>query len=278
MTILLLNGYNNYFNRIVKKETNITAYKAASTSYLEYASVNFDPQDGILTSLVVGSEEQKRYIPPVAPATEGTEEVLKFDDLGAPDYLVCHDNGTIKGRWFVLESVKIREGQYKLALKRDVLADFNDEIMVSPCFIEKGAVGSLNDPVLFNSESMTYNQIKDSETLLKDSSGCAWIVGYVSQDKTRYPTGDNYYENTSPVTIIEQYSDLPQIAKDILNNGTSGTIRTLPLDNAGRTLRVRWRLSSSKNKQLRQNSSGDPLTSFLPDGSVWYSDSQFNSS
>ena len=138
MTVLLLKGYNNYFNRIHKQESSITDYKTASTSYLEYAGVNFDMQDGILTSLVVGSESQQRDIPAVAPATEPTKEILKFDDLGTPDYLIVHNNNTINSRWFVIESVKIRGGQYKLALKRDVLSDFNDQIMNSPCFVEKG--------------------------------------------------------------------------------------------------------------------------------------------
>ena len=62
MTILLLKGYNNYFNRIVKRESSITAYKEASTSYLEYPNVNFDPNDGIATSLVVGGDTQKKTV------------------------------------------------------------------------------------------------------------------------------------------------------------------------------------------------------------------------
>ena len=97
MTILLLKGYNNYFNRIRKEEASITAYKEASTSYLEYPNVNFDPQDGILTSLVVGSEVQKVDIVNGQGEVIG-HEVLKFDDLGCPDYLICHDNQTIKSR------------------------------------------------------------------------------------------------------------------------------------------------------------------------------------
>lgn len=92
MTILLLKGYNNYFNRIHKEEIDITAYKEASTSYLEYPNVNFDPQDGIATTLVVGSEVQKQQ--------ENVEEneVLQFDKLGCPDYLICHNSGTIDSR------------------------------------------------------------------------------------------------------------------------------------------------------------------------------------
>lgn len=130
MTILLLKGYNNYFNRIKKSEATVADYKTASTSYLEYGSVNFDPADGIATSLVVGGEGQVD--------TNNTGSVLKFDDLGTPDYLIVHDSNVIVSRWFINESVKIREGQYKLALKRDVLVDFGEKIMNSPCFVEKG--------------------------------------------------------------------------------------------------------------------------------------------
>ena len=97
MTILLLKGYNNYFNRIKKQEADITTYKTKSTSYLEYANVNFDPRDGIATTLVVGSEVQKKDIVNDQSQVIG-QEVLKFDDLGCPDYLICHDNQTIKSR------------------------------------------------------------------------------------------------------------------------------------------------------------------------------------
>lgn len=162
MTIVLLQGYNNYFNRIVKYEADITAYKEASTSYLEYPNVNFDPQDGILTSLIVGGPTQLDGVNP-----------LPFDRLGNPDYLICHNNDVIDSRWFVLESVKIREGQYKLALKRDVLVDFNDQVMNSPCFVEKGSINDFYDPLLLNSEGMQFNQIKSREYYIKDKSNCA---------------------------------------------------------------------------------------------------------
>ena len=172
MTILLLRGYNNYFNRIKKSETTITAYKEASTSYLEYGNVNFDPKDGILTSLVVGSSGQ----------LEQSDHILDFENNETPDYLIVHDNTNIASRWFVLESVKIRSGQYKLALKRDVLIDFGDVIMNSPCFIEKGWINDVNSPLLRNSEGMKFNQIKQSETFIKDDSHCAWLVGYVKKN------------------------------------------------------------------------------------------------
>jgi len=172
MTILLLRGYNNYFNRIKKSETTITAYKEASTSYLEYGNVNFDPQDGILTSLVVGSSNQ----------LEQSDYILDFANNDTPDYLIVHDNSNIASRWFVLETVKIRSGQYKLALKRDVLIDYGESIMSSPCFVEKGWIDDVNNPLLLNSEGFSGNQQKQGETVLRDNTNAAWLVGYIKKD------------------------------------------------------------------------------------------------
>ena len=51
---LLLLHYNNYFNRIIKKENTIAAYKAADADYKEALNINFNPGDGVNTSLVLG--------------------------------------------------------------------------------------------------------------------------------------------------------------------------------------------------------------------------------
>lgn len=187
MTILLLKGYNNYFNRIVKQETSISAYKLASTSYLEYPNVNFNPNDGITTELVVGSEVQKVDV--IEDNEVVGQRVLKFDELGSPDYLIVHDNTNIASKWFVLESVKITQGQYKLALKRDVLADFYNDYIDSPCYVEKGFINDIHNPILYNPEGSLVNQIKKEETLLKDVSQCAWLVGYMKKDATATVSG-----------------------------------------------------------------------------------------
>ena len=51
---LLLLHYNNYFNRIIKKESTIADYKAADADYKEASNINFNPGDGVSTSLVLG--------------------------------------------------------------------------------------------------------------------------------------------------------------------------------------------------------------------------------
>ena len=171
MTILLLKGYNNYFNRIRKREVDIATYKSKSSSYLEYTGVNFNPNDGIITELVVGGDTQKM----------ASDKPLDFEEAGSPDYLIAYTTTTVEGvtvntihsRWFILECVRLMQGQYKLALKRDVLVDYGEDIMNSPCYVEKGWIDDVENPLLLNSEGTAFNQQKQGETILRDKTNCA---------------------------------------------------------------------------------------------------------
>lgn len=162
--------YNNYYNRTIKIEDNIS-------DYLPYLlgdviqGVAFNPSDGVMTKQIVNLTE---------------------DQLG--DYLVALDEyNQINSRWFILDTQRERTGQYTLTLRRDLVADNYNTIINSPCFIEKATLSS-NDPMIFNSENMTFNQIKTSETLLKDQSGVAWIVGYFARTN-----GEGYTNLTGTV-------------------------------------------------------------------------------
>ena len=66
MNILLLRGFNNYFNRIVKKYSALADYKNNSDTYLEFSNINFNPNDGITTELVIGSSTQLEDNKPLA--------------------------------------------------------------------------------------------------------------------------------------------------------------------------------------------------------------------
>ena len=187
MTILLLKGYNNYFNRIRKQEADITTYKTKSTSYLEYGEVNFNPNDGIVTELIVGGDLQ----------TMASNKPLDFETAGSPDYLIAYNTKTIKiddvdtvvneihSRWFILECVRIMNGQYRLALKRDVLIDYGESILTSPCYVEKGWIENVDNPLVLNTEGFQGNQQKQSEKLLRDTTNCAWLVGYLKKDMSQ---------------------------------------------------------------------------------------------
>lgn len=172
--------YNNYYNRTIKKEDSLT-------DYLEYQlgnviqGVAFNPGDGIATQQVVNLSE---------------------DQIG--DYLLAvNEYNEIDSRWFILDCRRERTGQYTLTLRRDLIADNYTAIISAPCYIEKATLNA-NDPMIFNSEDMTFNQIKTSETELKDETGCAWVVGYIPRDSFQEDTeitSNIVYESAADITV-----------------------------------------------------------------------------
>ena len=159
MATLYLYSYNNYYNRRLLKEADISGY--GTPVYLETGdNLNFNPNDGVNTQFVAG-----RY---------GNPYNAKADYA-----IYSEDNTTITSRWFIIEQTRNLKGQYNLTLRRDLLADFKDNVYNADAFIEKATLTE-NNPLIFNDEAMTVNQIKTKETLLKDETGCPWIVGYYS--------------------------------------------------------------------------------------------------
>ena len=116
-----LQGFNNYFNRkIIRKETLAEYINAASNHYvpltdtLEMMSFDFNPNDNITTEIIANG--------------------VPFE----PDYfLLLDDDEEIVSRWFVLEQKRNRQGQWLYELRRDVIADFKNELAASPAFIER---------------------------------------------------------------------------------------------------------------------------------------------
>lgn len=154
---LIFLTYNNYYNRIVKKEETLQ-------DYLEYelfrlSATNFNPADGV-----------------------NTTHIVNMADGLYPDYIIIVDEyNQIVSRWFIIESDRIRGGQYTLTLHRDLMVDFYDDIVDAPCFIEKATLNA-EDPLLFNNEDMSFNQIKTREYPLRDETLSAWVVGYYAKN------------------------------------------------------------------------------------------------
>ena len=157
-TCYLLN-FNNYYNREYKRLLNIDDY----LNYHKYSwtNVNFNPGDGITTTIPVNYDGEVNYLVLTDNAIPGTvgEEV-------------------IVSRWFIIESKFTRMGQRVLTLRRDVLVDYST-MATATVFAERGYVPNTNN-LIFNSEGNSYNQIKKSEKLIKDESGSAWLVGYLA--------------------------------------------------------------------------------------------------
>lgn len=174
MDLYLLN-YKNYYDRKAKvlDDSELQDYVL---DILQNA--NFNPGDGIDTSHVVNTYMSCNYVAVCRPTAEGPE---------------------IMSRWYVTEAQKTRNGQYKLILKRDVIADNYEAVLNAPVYIEKATLQE-DDPMIFNSEGMTFNRIKQSETPLTQtySEDKGWIVGY-----TQIPdpsTLTNLVKNLKPNT------------------------------------------------------------------------------
>lgn len=166
--------YNNYFNRQLKLFNNLESNTDSILSSKE--RVNFIPNDGLNTTLVINY------------------------DTDTPDYLVeCDLSNRVNSRWFVLDAVRLTSGQYRLSLRRDVLADYYTDLRNSMCFIEKSILNE-NNTLVFNKENMTFNQIKKNQWLIKDETQSAWIVGYITSNTN--PTQRRFSVPVSETTLV----------------------------------------------------------------------------
>lgn len=200
--------YNNYYNRIVKREATLDDYIDYVVGSPVLGVTNWNPRDGV-----------------------STEQVLNSWVYDTPDYLVVtDDSGNIVSRWFVIESEYLRGQQYKVTLYRDVIVDNYEDVLQAPCFIEKATPQSIRDPAIYNNEDMTFNQIKQNETLLWDETQCPWIVGYIPRDsfKTNTTVSIEAQLSGSADITVENLSDYPfyQYANTIVSGQvTNPTIK-----------------------------------------------------
>ena len=222
-TLLFLKNYNNYFNRIIKYQTySDISSSLDNTNSRSFTNINFDEADGLYT-----------------------EQIVNWDKSWAPDYMMIISGTSsisIDQRWFVLEWQKLRKSQYRAILKRDVIADNYTTVINSPTYIEKAIIRDANDPLLFNKEGMAFNQIKESETPIKDETQVGWVVGYIPSD------------SFSTSTTITSNVQLTTASADITVNGLSSwswwknttqnsAFKYLTSDQAANKvgLKVRWR-------------------------------------
>lgn len=161
-TIFALN-YKNYLNRFADKEETLAAYLAKDPSYFMQANVNFKLGDGVNTYQVLGTNNEYNY-------------------------LLVTEGDTILSHWYIMESTYLTKNQSRLTLLRDVVVDSWAALKDAPIYVDKGWVDYQN-PLIFNTEGVGFNQVKKAEILLKDSYPCAWLVAYVAtNDNGEAPT------------------------------------------------------------------------------------------
>ena len=167
MSKLYLYNYNNYFNKIFKKEDTLALY---GTPLYTLPVTNFNYNDGVDTS-----------------------HVINYDPQNGNYLIITDNNNVIQSRWFVTENVRTRGGQHSLTLRRDLLVDLHDLYINNPMLIHRGMVQESSNPLLFNPEGFSFNQVKTQEVLLKDTSGIPWYVLYFNDPsvKTIYINDDD---------------------------------------------------------------------------------------
>ena len=182
MQICYLLNFNNYYNREYKRLNTIWDYEP----YIKYdwTNVNFNPGDGITTTIPVNSDVEANYF----ILSEGIGPGLAGEE--------------IKSRWFIIESKFTRLGQRMLTLRRDILVDYAP-MATATVFAERGYVPNTNN-LIFNSEGNSYNQIKKKESILKDESASPWLVGYLAPNV--FANGDITVNVSPSVDVAYDYT------------------------------------------------------------------------
>ena len=231
MFYALLMNYNNYFNRTYKRHNTLQQYIDASEGHILGVDkpYNFSLNDGVTM-----------------------EHIFNVTETEEPNYLLLLEENqerTIVSRWFVIDWTKVRGNQYKGLLRRDLLADNYEKITTSPSFIEKGYVEP-TDSAIFNKENMNFNQIKTRETLLKDDSKTAWIVGYIAKDHPALSDKTFTYNPDVDMTISGNFSDWEYASW--CDGNTHTTIKESNIENI-----VRYVLRATKIREFQFNATTD---------------------
>jgi hypothetical protein len=153
-------------------------------------NANFNQNDGVNTTHIMNTAPGGDYL-----------IVLDYDVPGEVD------SKWIDSRWFIIDQERLRNGQYRLTLRRDLIVDFYEQVINATSFIEKATL-KRSDPFIFNAEDMEFNQILKEQRTIVDDTGTAWVVGYVARNVA--PTTldlDIYNDSNSSDFIVENIEE-----------------------------------------------------------------------
>lgn len=236
MATLYYYKFNNYYNRKLKRFSSLSEYQSFMVFAETGNNLNFNPSDGVNTQITAGRQENPYNV--------------------VADYCIySEDNESITSRWFIIEASRNRGNQYKISLRRDLLADFYDSWTQSDCFIEKAILPD-SSPFIYNQEQITTNQIKKSEKQLTDQTKMAWICCFV--DKKYKPDKDLNFNvtilpdrTTSDITKESWYKYSQTPAQVTTNSNITLTTKV-----SGSQLKARY---EGLNGSYRVVSAGNPV-------------------
>lgn len=190
MIIKLLSGYNSYYNRKIKVHADYEPWTVHTIN-----NVNFNPNDGVRAEHICNYDGENGDVNYMLFVEEGPDEGLD----------------TIVSRWFVLDAIRLRNGQCRLVLRRDVVADYIYQVITSTCIIHKGYIRDYNDPAIYNKDG-NYNRIKKAEYALSDNTRIPWVVGYINKAtpdtniSTSFADISDAYLEVNGITNWEHYN------------------------------------------------------------------------
>lgn len=155
--------YNNYYNRKFKREESLPDYLTYEVARTENLAL-WNPADGVETSIVANID-------------------IPFG-AAQPDYAVLQGDTVydyINSRWFIMEMVQLRKGQYRVNLRRDLIVDSIEVLENTTNFLAERGFVEQNNKLVLQPENITVNRIKTKETPIKDETGVPWIVGYLNR-------------------------------------------------------------------------------------------------
>ena len=169
---LYLFKYNNYHNKLLKREETLAGY---GTPLVSLKQSQFNPNNYIATTHIFNT--------------------WVMDEKTVPDYcVVCNESDIIVSRWFVIGVKRTRGGQWQVQLLGDLAAEYKRELLSSTCFIEKGFTNS--SPFVFNNENMGFNQILSDLITIENNLHTPWLVLYLARYKNAADDETNIQFNT----------------------------------------------------------------------------------
>ena len=215
--IYLLKGIFNYFNRKIYFYESLEDYLDIAEDYEVKTEVNFNPNEGVNTSLIVSLDSAVNY--------------FEYCYL-----LVTDKDDNIISRWYIKDATRNLSGQFTLTLRRDVVAESFASprfINEAPIYVEKGILEE-TDPMIVNDEGMRFNQIKKQDFLLAEQDDTlneddyiGYVVGYISNDaplvNVSIPTSDTPSQTVN-LTTISQDTGIPESTLQAMITGSAPVI------------------------------------------------------
>lgn len=204
--LFLLCNRNDYYNKRISYIPNslLTHFTTSRYNAGHFKDINIATGDALSCKVIINYGNNYGVLLKKTP---------NYAVIGTTD----DSNQVSDTHWFVMRITKIRGCQYEVELKRDLLYDYAPYVYNATAFIERGNLPYQN-PLIYNKEGFSLNQIKQKEIPLKDKSQTGWIIGYIAkQDENNqdYSVTVETDADTGYFGAIA-YNDLPADVRAIL--------------------------------------------------------------